>query len=85
MGNFLIWLLQIYNFLILARVILSYFPDVDYNNPVVRFLHDVTEPVLKPVREFLRQQFPQTGPVDFSPIAVFVIIIVLTQFIRIIF
>lgn len=85
MGNFLIWLLQIYNFLILARVILSYFPDVDYNNPVVRFLHDVTEPVLKPVREFLRQQFPQTGPVDFSPIAVFVIIIVLTQFIRILF
>ncbi len=85
MGNFLIWLLQIYNFLILARVILSYFPDVDYNNPMVRFLHDVTEPVLKPVREFLRQQFPQTGPVDFSPIAVFVIIIVLTQFIRIIF
>lgn len=85
MGNFLIWLLQIYNFLILARVILSYFPDVDYSNPIVRFLHDVTEPVLKPVREFLRQQFPQTGPVDFSPIAVFVMIIVLTQFIRIIF
>lgn len=85
MANLLITLLQLYNFLVIARVILSYFPNVDYDNPIVRFLYEATEPVLRPIRDFLRQQFPNMGPVDFSPIALLVIILILTQVIRAIF
>jgi YggT family protein len=81
MANFLILLLQLYNFLVLARVLLSYFPNVDYNNPIVRFLYEATEPVLRPIRDFLRQQFGP-GPVDFSPIVLFILILILTQVIR---
>jgi len=84
-GGLLISLLQLYNFLILARVLLSYFPNVDYENPLVRFLYEVTEPVLAPIRAFLRQQFPQSGMMDFSPIAAWVIILVLIQVIAVIF
>lgn len=81
----LIWLLQIYSFIVLARVLLSYFPNVDYNNPIVRFLHEVTEPVLQPIREFIRQQFPNTGPFDFSPLALLIIIWILSNILSALF
>jgi len=84
-GGLLIAILQLYNFLVLARVLLSYFPNVDYSNPLVRFLYEVTEPVLAPIREFLRQQFPQMGPIDFSPIVLFIGIFFLMQVISIVF
>jgi YggT family protein len=74
----LIWMLQIYNFIILARVLLSYFPNVDRSNPIVQFLIQVTEPVLAPIREALQRQFGYQ-PFDFSPIVVFIGILFLTR------
>ncbi|MEQ8671717.1 MAG: YggT family protein [Aggregatilineales bacterium] len=84
-GSILINLLTFYNFLVLARVLLSYFPNVDYSNPIVRILFDVTEPVLAPIREFIREQFPESGMIDFSPIVLWIIILMLIQVIGIIF
>lgn len=72
MAGFIVLLLQLYSFILIARILLSWFPNVDYSNPIVRLLYDVTEPVLMPVRNFLRQQFPDMGPFDFSPIVVFI-------------
>ncbi|GAB4328015.1 MAG: hypothetical protein Kow00117_14650 [Phototrophicales bacterium] len=72
MAGLIVLLLQLYSFILFARILLSWFPNVDYSNPIVRFLHDVTEPVLQPVRNFLQQQFPDMGPFDFSPIVVFI-------------
>ncbi len=80
-ANSIIFFLQIYNFLVIARVLISYFPNIDPNHPAVRLLYDVTEPVLRPIRNFLNQQFPGMGPVDFSPIALFVIVIILSRLI----
>jgi YggT family protein len=71
----LAWALQIYFYIILARVILSWFPNIDRSNPIVKFIHDVTEPVLRPVREAL----PQSGGIDFSPMVVTIGIWVLMQ------
>jgi YggT family protein len=62
-----ILLLQIYQFILLARVMLSWFPNVDYNNPIVQFLYQVTEPVLAPIRKAL----PPTSGMDLSPLVVF--------------
>jgi YggT family protein len=70
--------LQIFQFVLLARVLLSWFPDIDRNNPLVRLLYDITEPVLRPVRERL----PQNGPMDFSPLVVFLGIYVLMTLLR---
>ncbi len=68
-------LLQIYSFIILARVLLSWFPNVDESNPIVQFLYTATEPVLRPVRDVL----PQTSGIDFSPLVVLIAISVLTR------
>ncbi len=79
---FLYIFLQIYQFVILARVLISWFPNVDRSNPIIQLLHDVTEPVLQPVREFLNRQFPEMGMMDFSPIAVFLGIFVMQLLLR---
>jgi YggT family protein len=63
---------------VFGRVIISYFP-LSPRNQFVRFLHDVTEPLLGPVRRAL----PRTGMFDFSPMIVlgliYVAIIVVDQ------
>jgi len=65
---------EVYSFILLARVLLSWV-QVDPYNPIVRVLHQLTEPVLAPIRRLL----PQTGPMDFSPIVAFVALIILER------
>lgn len=72
-------LLQLFKFALLARIILSWFPNVDRRNPIIQFLFDVTEPVLRPVRDFL----PPNGAFDFSPLVVFLVIQVLMTALRV--
>lgn len=66
----LIYFLQLYNFVLLIRVLMSWIP-LDRSNPtidgIVRFIYDITEPVLAPVRGVL----PQGMGIDFSPLVVF--------------
>jgi YggT family protein len=52
---------QVLYWLIIARVILSFFRSP--SNPVTRFIYEVTEPVLVPFRRIL----PKGGMIDFSP------------------
>lgn len=75
MFNILIYILNIYSFILLARVLMTWIPNLDYNNPIVKFLFQATEPVLKPIRNAL----PQSGGIDFSPIVVFILISVITR------
>lgn len=75
MFNILIYILNIYSFILLARVLMTWIPNLDYSNPIVKFLFQATEPVLKPIRNAL----PQTGGIDFSPIIVFILISVITR------
>ncbi len=61
---------------ILVRVILSWVaPDPD--NPVVRIVTQVTEPIMAPARKLL----PPMGGLDLSPI----LVLLLLQFLRILF
>jgi YggT family protein len=69
------YLLMIFQFILLARVLMTWIPNLDYSNPIVRLLISVTEPVLEPIRRLL----PNTSGVDFSPLVVFLIIFVLLQ------
>ena len=58
---------NVYFFLLLARVILSWIRIGD--NFITRFIYDVTEPVLKPFRRI----FPPrpSFPIDISPLLAF--------------
>lgn len=57
---------QVYIWLIFARIILSWVKHNPYN-PLIRFIYDITEPVLG----FFRRIIPPIGVIDISPIAAF--------------
>jgi len=80
-GSLLLTVLQVYQLILLARVLMSYFPNIDRSNPIVQLLYDVTEPVLRPIREML----PQNMMLDLSPLVVFFGIMLLMQVVRIVF
>jgi YggT family protein len=69
------WAFQIYEFLILIRVILSwinvnpYRPRLDH--PLIRILHQITDPVLEPLRRIIP---PIGGTIDISPIVALIIL-----------
>ncbi len=64
----LVTLIQLYSFVLLARIIVSWISNVDRTNPIVHFLYQITEPVLEPVRRVI----PRLGMIDISPIVVFI-------------
>ncbi|HPA13812.1 MAG TPA: YggT family protein [Desulfobacterales bacterium] len=70
------YVLLFYMWIIIARAVLSWVSPDPYN-PIVRFIHNVTEPVLYPIRRKLPVVF---GGMDLSPIIVFLIIIFLRKF-----
>lgn len=67
--SFLIRILQI---LFIARFIAQLI-DMRGSNPITRFLMDITEPILAPVRRLL----PSAGGLDFSPTIVLIGLVVL--------
>ena len=69
--------LQLYMWVIIARAILSWVNPDPYN-PIVRFLYNVTEPVLYAVRRRIPSDF---GGIDFSPMIVLLAIMFLNYFV----
>jgi YggT family protein len=77
--------LQIYMWIVIAAVILSWlvaFNVVNTRHPFVAavadFLYRITEPVLRPIRSML----PNLGGLDISPIILFLIIILIQKVIE---
>jgi YggT family protein len=71
------YVLVFYMFITIARAVLSWVSPDPYN-PIVRFIHNVTEPVLYQIRKRLPMMY---GGIDFSPIIVILIIIFLRIFV----
>jgi YggT family protein len=69
--------LTIFTWIIIARAILSWVSPDPYN-PIVRFIHNVTEPVLHQIRRRIPLSF---GGFDFSPIIILLAVIFLQQFV----
>ena len=70
--NIIATVLTIYSFIVLARVLMSWVPmftnrPLDPSNPLVKFLLDVTEPIMAPVR-----RFTTIGMIDLSPLVVLI-------------
>jgi YggT family protein len=68
-------LLEVYFWIIIVRALLSWV-NPDRYNPIVRFLYQVTEPVLRPIRRRLSMQMG----LDLSPLIVILVIKVLQWF-----
>ena len=69
---------NIYIFIVVARALISWVNPDPYN-PIVRFLHNATDPVLYRLRNLL--PFLQAGTFDFSPIVLLILLSVIQQFI----
>jgi YggT family protein len=67
--TFVVVLARVMNLAILARILLSWV-NVDPNNRVIRFLYEITEPILGPIRRVM----PSLGGLDLSPMIALVLI-----------
>ncbi len=64
-------LLTIYKYILIAAALISWVNPDPYN-PIVNFLHRVTEPLLSRIR----RKLPYMGGVDLSPLVAFALIYV---------
>jgi YggT family protein len=62
--------LQIYLLLIFVRILLTWFPTVEWMNQVQSFLSPITDPYLNIFRSFI----PPIGGLDLSPILAIIVL-----------
>ncbi len=56
--------ITIYNYLLLIRILLTWFPNLDTSNPILISLFSITDPYLNVFRGVI----PPIGGIDLSPI-----------------
>ena len=59
--------LQIYSLVLIVRVLLSWFPNIDWSNPVLSTVSSITDPYLNAFRGLI----PPLGGLDLSAILAF--------------
>ena len=74
MLEFLIKCIEVYSWIVLASVLVSWI-QLPQDNPVVQILDTFTEPLLGPIRKLM----PDMGGLDFSPVVLFVLLNMLSS------
>lgn len=69
-------IINIYTWILLARALISWVPNIDRSNPAVQILYAITEPVLEPIRKLIP---PLGGVMDISIMVAFFALILLEQ------
>lgn len=59
---------------IFIRIIFSWI-GMDPQNPVAVFLHEITEPILAPIRQFM----PRMGMLDLTPMAAIFLLYIISR------
>ncbi len=67
--------LQIYSILLIIRVLLTWFPNVDWSNPLLSTLSQLTDPYLNLFRSII----PPIGGLDLSAILAFIALNLITS------
>jgi YggT family protein len=67
--------LNIYLLLIFIRILLTWFPTVNWMNQIASFLSPITDPYLNIFRSFI----PPIGGLDLSPILAIIVLQVVAQ------
>ncbi len=75
-ANVLNYVLMFFMIVVIARAVLSWVSP-DPFNPIVRFIHSISEPILYEIRKRLPVHL---GSIDLSPIVVILALIFLQQF-----
>ncbi|MBW4563203.1 MAG: YggT family protein [Mojavia pulchra JT2-VF2] len=66
----LVTFIQIYNVLLIIRVLLTWFPNIDFYSQPFAALAQITDPYLNLFRSII----PPLGGMDFSPILAFIVL-----------
>jgi len=69
-------LLNLYMWIFIIRALISWVSPDPYN-PIVRFLYNITDPVMDRVRRYLPLHF---GGIDFTPMIIILVLIFLDSF-----
>ena len=70
------FIFEVLNIILIIRIIFSWLPHNRYH-PIIKFIYDITEPILKPFRNMIGP----IGGIDFSPIIVFILLRILQNMI----
>ena len=60
--------ITLYNYLLIIRILLTWFPNLDTSNPILTSLFSITDPYLNVFRGVI----PPIGGLDLSPILAFI-------------
>ncbi|MCR4881388.1 MAG: YggT family protein [bacterium] len=64
---------QILFWILIARILLTWFPNINWYDQPFKTLKEITDPILEPFRKFI----PPIGGLDFSPIFAFLALYVI--------
>ena len=62
--------LVIYSYILIIRVLLTWFPNLDWSNPILTTISSITDPYLNIFRGII----PPLGGLDLSPILAFLLL-----------
>ncbi len=62
--------ISIYSYILIIRVLLTWFPNLDWSNPILINISAITDPYLNMFRGII----PPLGGLDLSPILAFVVL-----------
>ena len=65
----LYYFFEFINIILIIRILLSWIPHNRYH-PIIKFIYDITEPMLKP----FRNMFNPVQGIDVSPIILFILL-----------
>lgn len=71
----LIAFINLYKMVLIARILLTWLPGINWYNQPFRFLSAITDPVMEPFRRLI----PPIGGIDFSPMLLFFALELLQQ------
>lgn len=71
----LISVLNIYKLILIARILLTWLPNINWYNQPFKFMRDITDPVMAPFSRLI----PSVGGIDFSPILLFFVLDILQR------
>lgn len=70
MGNILLVIsdvINVYKYILIARILMTWLPNINWYNQPFKFLRDVTDPVMAPFSRLI----PPIGGLDLSPMLLF--------------
>jgi len=63
-------LFQLIYIILVLRILLTWFPNIDWWKQPFKFMHDFSEPIFAPFRRLI----PSFGGIDISPIVAFLVL-----------